>query len=75
MKTKWLLATLFIVFSMGVTACATLAAPPASTAASVQIVQGPPPTPDYSKVTPPPYDKHKTFDAALPPASSGTLKT
>ncbi len=74
MKTKWFLATLFIIISMVATACASLGAPVASVGAQVSVAQGPAPTPDYSNVTPPPYPKHQPFDASLPPASSDTTK-
>ncbi len=71
MRTKWLLATLFIVISLVASACATLVQP----AASVSVAQGLVPTPDYSNVTPPPYDKHQPYDATLPPASSDKVKS
>ncbi len=63
MKIKWLSATVLIVVSMIATACAALTAPTAETVASQTVA-----------VAPPPYEKHQTYDPALPPASSSPVK-
>ena len=71
MKLKWIVASTLIIISLVATACATLVpAPSASHAAMAQAA-----TPDYADVTPPPYEKHQPYDAALPPASGDPVKT
>jgi nitrite reductase (NO-forming) len=72
MKLKWLIASLFIIVSMVATSCATLV--PAQSVQSAPQAAAQPATPDYSNVTPPPYEKHQTYDATLPPASSDPVK-
>ena len=70
MKLKWIVASTLIIISLVATACATLVpAPSASHAVAAQAA-----TPDYADVTPPPYEKHQPYDAALPPASSDPVK-
>jgi nitrite reductase (NO-forming) len=63
MKIKWLSATVLVIVSMIATACAALTTPAAQTAASQTI-----------EVTPPPYDKHQTYDATLPPTLNSPVK-
>ena len=65
-----LLSLLLIVVMAAASGCATLVQPAAVQSAAPGVA----PTPDYSNVTPPPYDKHQTYDPALPPASSDPVK-
>jgi nitrite reductase (NO-forming) len=64
MKTKLVVVSLFLVVTMVLAACST---PPVHSAAANA-------TATPANVPLPVYDKHKTFDPTLPPASSDTVK-